>query len=275
MSQAPALLSALRLLFNVEDGTLVRRGKQLVCVARGAFTAAASVVIDDATNNGIVRGLTVTHSTSGVPATGIGTGVLLRADVADGIRDAAALDAVATDVGTGSEDFDFVLKLRTAGAAIAEKLRLSSLGHLTVTGDLAAAGGFRQTVQFSVTNVAAGDNASAALSAPVQAQWAGAAAVTVGWVAPRAGSLTALSAALSAAAAGGDVIVGVYKNGTLLDATTIVTLASATSDTKARTTFAKDLWTFAAGDVIDVRLRAALGWSATSADLGVAVEIEC
>ena len=31
----------------------------------------------------------------------------------------------------------------------------------------------------------------------------------------------------------------------------------------------------AAGDVIDVRIRTGTGWSATTADLGVAVEIEC
>jgi hypothetical protein len=131
----------------------------------------------------------------------------------------------------------------------------------------------RQTIPFSITNVQAGDNASAPLSTPVQAQWAGAAAVAVGWVAPRAGSLTGLSAALSGAAAGGDLVVGVYKNGTLMNALTVVTLASATSDTKARTTFTAGTYTFAAGDVIDVRIRAALGWSATTVDLGVAVEI--
>lgn len=264
------------LLSILGDGqTLVRRGRRVVGEAVGALSVAASIAVEDATNNGVTRGLTITHSTSGTPANGIGAGLLLRAEVADGVRDACALDAVATDVGTGSEDFDLVVKLRTAGAAIAEKLRLSSLGHLTVTGDLAAAGGFRQCVQFAVTNVAAGDNAAAASSTPVQAQWAGAAAVAVGWVAPRAGSVTALSAALSAAAAGSDLIVAVYKNGALLDVTTLVTLASATNDTKARTTFAKDLWAFAAGDVLDVRVRTASGWSATTADLGVALEVEC
>ena len=135
--------------------------------------------------------------------------------------------------------------------------------------------GFSQMVPFSVTNVAAGDNATPASSTPVQAQWAGAAAVTVGWVAPRAGSLRSLTVALSAAAAGSDCIVGVYKNGTILNAAAIVTLASATSDTKARANFALGGYTFAAGDVLDVRIRTGSGWSATTADLGVAVEIEC
>jgi hypothetical protein len=131
----------------------------------------------------------------------------------------------------------------------------------------------RQTIPFSVTNVAAGSDASPPLSTPVQAQWAGAAGVAVGWVAPRAGSLTGLSAALSGAAAGSNAIVGVYKNGTIMNAAAIVTLASATSDTKAHGTFTPGTYTFAAGDVIDVRIRTGSGWSATSVDLGVAVEI--
>lgn len=59
------------------------------------------------------------------------------------------------------------------------------------------------------------------------------------------------------------------------DLAAVVTLASATSDTSARTTFAKDLYAFAAGDVIDVRIRTGTAWSATTVDLAVAVEIEC
>ena len=147
-------------------------------------------------------------------------------------------------------------------------------GEQTFAADINAVGGYRQIIPFSVTNVAAGDNATPASSTPVQAQWAGAAAVAVGWVAPRAGSLTGLSAALSAAAAGSNLIVGVYKNGTIINASAIVTLTSAGSDTKSSTTFAKDLYAFAAGDVIDVRIRTGSGWSASTADLGVAVEIE-
>lgn len=135
-------------------------------------------------------------------------------------------------------------------------------------------GGFRQLVTFSVTNVAAGDNATVASSTPVAAQFAGAAAVTVGFVPMRPGSLVGLSAALSSAAAGSNLIAGVYKNGTIMNAATIVTLASATSDTKASATFTPGTYTFAAGDVIDVKIRTGSGWSATTADLGVSVQIE-
>lgn len=147
--------------------------------------------------------------------------------------------------------------------------------NLFLSGDLAAGGGFRQCVQFGRADVAAGSNATASASTPVQVGYGANGAVLAGWVAPRAGSITALSVGLSGAAAGSDCIVGVYKNGTLVNAAAVVTLASATSDTSARTTFAKDLYAFAAGDVIDVRIRTGTAWSATTVDLAVAVEIEC
>ena len=135
-------------------------------------------------------------------------------------------------------------------------------------------GGMRQLLAFSVTNVAAGDNASPASSTPVQAQFAGAAAVQVSFCAMRAGSITGLSAVLSAAAAGSNCIVVVYKNGTIIDAAAIVTLASATSDTEAYGTFTLGSYTFVAGDNLDIRIRTGSGWSATTADLGVILEIE-
>jgi hypothetical protein len=79
---------------------------------------------------------------------------------------------------------------------------------------------------------------------------------------------------LNTAAAGSNLIVGVYKNGTIINAAAIVTLASATNDVKGSGTFAQNAYTFAAGDVIDVRTRTGSGWSATAADASIAVEIE-
>ena len=134
--------------------------------------------------------------------------------------------------------------------------------------------GHRQIIPFGLANVAAGDNATVASSTPVVIGYGANGAVAVGWVAPRAGSLTGLSAALSGAAAGSNCIVGVYKNGTLMDSTAVVTLTSAGSDTAARTTLTRATYTFDAGDVITVRIRTGSGWSATTVDLGVSVEIE-
>ena len=147
-------------------------------------------------------------------------------------------------------------------------------GGIAVTGGIT--GGVRQILPFGQPNVALGDNASPAASTPVQTHACGVSALsTCGFVAMRAGSLTGLSVSLSGAAAGSNAIFGVYINGTIANVAAIVTLASATSDTKARGTFTSGLYAFVAGDVIDVRVRTGSGWSATTVDAFVAVEIEC
>lgn len=141
-------------------------------------------------------------------------------------------------------------------------------------GPTGAAGTTRNILHFGMPNVAAGDNATPASSTPVQAYVMGASALsTCGFVATRAGSLVGLSASLSGAAAGSNLVVGVYKNGTILDAATIITLASGTSDTKKNNTFTAGAYTFVAGDVIDVRIRAGSGWTASTVDLAAFVEI--
>ena len=146
--------------------------------------------------------------------------------------------------------------------------------HRGSRGATGAAGTTRNVIAFGLPNVAAGDNATPASATPVQAYVSGVSALTTtGFVATRAGSLVGLSASLSGAAAGSNLIVGVYKNGTILDALTIVTLASGTSDTKKNGTFTAGAYTFVAGDVIDVRVRSGSGWSATTADLAAFVEI--
>lgn len=147
-------------------------------------------------------------------------------------------------------------------------------GGIAVTGGIS--GGVRQIVPFGHPNVALGDNASPALSTPVQTHWCGVTALTTAaFVAMRAGSITGLSVNLSGAAAGSNAIFGVYINGTIANAAAIVTLASATNDVKARGTFTSGLYAIAAGDVIDVRVRTGSGWSATTVDASIALEIEC
>ena len=134
--------------------------------------------------------------------------------------------------------------------------------------------GCRAFVPFGYANVAAGDNATPASSTPVQAHWCGVSGLTTaGFVAMRAGSITGLSVNLSAAAAGSNLIVGVYVNGTIVNAAAIVTLTSAGSQVKGQATFTHGLYPLVAGDVVDVRIRTGSGWTATTADLSIAVEI--
>lgn len=144
-------------------------------------------------------------------------------------------------------------------------------GGVSVTGGIT--GGVRQVVPFGQTNIAPGDNATPASSTPVLAHWCGVSGLTTcAFVAMRAGSVTGLSINLNTAAAGSSLIVGVYKNGTIINASAIVTLAA--TDVKGQGTFTSGSYTFVAGDVIDVRIRTGSGWSATAADASIAVEIE-
>lgn len=132
--------------------------------------------------------------------------------------------------------------------------------------------GPRELLHFGQPNIAAGDNATPALSTPVACPFCAVATVTTGIAALRPGSLVGLSVHLSGAAAGSRAIFGVYKNGTIIDAAAIVTLIA--TATTAFITFASGSYPFVAGDVIDVRVRTGSGWSATTVDAAILVEIE-
>ena len=129
--------------------------------------------------------------------------------------------------------------------------------------------GCRSFIPFGETNIIAGDNASPASSTPVAAHWCGVAF----FVAMRAGSITGLSINLNTAAAGSNLIVGVYVNGVIVNAAAIVTLTSAGSQTQGQATFAHGLYPIVAGDVVGVAIRTGSGWSAVTADAAIAVEI--
>lgn len=147
----------------------------------------------------------------------------------------------------------------------------------TTTSALGSAGaspvaGPRELIHFGQPNIAAGDDAAPALSTPVQIPFCGVAAVTTGVAAIRPGSLVGLSVNLSGAAAGSSAIFGVYKNGVIFNAATIVTLIA--TDTKEYITFAAGTYPFVAGDEIGVGVRTGSGWSATTVDAAVLVEIQ-
>lgn len=125
-------------------------------------------------------------------------------------------------------------------------------------------------LQFGTPNVAAGDNAAVASSTPVQLGWGGVGTIGVGWAAPRAGFVSGISLALSGAAAGSDLIAGVFKNGSLI-AGSEVTLAS--GETHEGGTFTDYAFLFSAGDILDVRIKTGSGWSATTVDLAAALEV--
>ena len=140
----------------IQDGissklpALTGNGSKIIRVNSGAsaleaITAAtlATVLLgetwarDDATNNGVTNVLTIGHTTTGTPSTGIGTGLAFSTETAAGNNETGmVIESVSTDVSAGSEDFALVVKLMAAGAAASEKFRVSSTGVVTLQGAL-------------------------------------------------------------------------------------------------------------------------------------------
>jgi hypothetical protein len=105
-------------------------------------TAFSTYTENDAFNDSVVYPITLTHTTTGTPANGIGTGLQFITETSNNNNEIGGLiDVVTTDVTSGSEDFDFVFKIMAAGATAAEKLRIKSTGELDVAGNLIVSGG--------------------------------------------------------------------------------------------------------------------------------------
>ena len=83
-------------------------------------TGAGSIALEDSRTNSAATVLTLTATTSGSPASGIGTSVLMRAESADeSPSDVGSIEFVFSDVTAGSEDSLVRFRTRRAGAALA------------------------------------------------------------------------------------------------------------------------------------------------------------
>jgi hypothetical protein len=100
------------------------------------LTGSPIVQVTDTDETTITTLLTLFHrNIAAVPQQGYGSGILLRgSDDENAADDMGKLSTVWSDPAGGSEDSDFTIQLRTAGAALAEKFRLNSLGSITIAG---------------------------------------------------------------------------------------------------------------------------------------------
>lgn len=99
---------------------------------RVEFSPTSNLSSDFTTTNTVEDILEVERTSSGSPTAGIGTGIALLTETAAGnIEKGVTLDAVTTDVTGASEDFDLVIGLMDAGAAAAERFRITSDGPVT------------------------------------------------------------------------------------------------------------------------------------------------
>ncbi len=147
-----------------------------------------------------------------------------------------------------------------------------SAGTVAASGDLSAAGGFRRTVGPFTAPGAAGVTAASQTNLDCRYSHTVTAAAS-SWVAPRAGSITGLSAQLSAAITGSgtSIVVSATVNGTEVALT--VSLTEAGAEVKGQSTAAKDALAFAAGDVIGISYTST-GITNTPA-LVASLEVEC
>lgn len=142
-------------------------------------------------------------------------------------------------------------------------------GAATVTGDIVAGGGFRQTIDPWTHEIEA-SQADRTMGFGDNSVRGG------GWVAPRAGSVTATGVNLSGPITGAtnvSVVFSVYKNGVKLHADYDLTVTRDGGEVKAFVAVAKDAHAFAAGDVLDVRYTSGATTDFESA--WATLEVEC
>ena len=154
----------------------------------------------------------------------------------------------------------------------------AAIGASTATAEAstgaAPVSGPRLLLPFGLANIAPGDNATPASSTPVQTNWCGVSGLgAANFVANRPGSIVGIGGVLTAAASGSTAIIGVYKNGTIVNAGAALVFSIA-GGTENYTTFAAGTYTFVPGDNLDIRIRTGSGWDVLTTDLAAYLEIE-
>lgn len=106
------------------------------------------VAADDSASAAVTPLVRLTHTTSGAPAAGIGVGIEFEVETASAENKEIGMkvDAVATSVGAGAENFDCVVSLMAGGGAAGEAFRIKSSGQLKLAAGAVAANGTVATV---------------------------------------------------------------------------------------------------------------------------------
>ena len=206
-------------------------------VVSGAFS------IDDAVSSAVTNVVTATHTTTGTPVAGIGTGIALVTETASGNNETGAvIESITTDVTGLSEDFDLSFKLMAAGAAAAEKLRLTSAGRVYSFTSLDVK---RATV---VSHATTGD----IWSVGNQIDWTGTATTTAFPTAPQAGAERVLvcGGACSFTAGANMLIQGYASGNTVTMAANDIVIVRAISTTQFHLTL--ELYTGVPAGVVTV-----------------------
>jgi len=139
-------------------------------------------------------------------------------------------------------------------------------GDLTTQGHVLAAGGYRQTIDGWYQDNVAASQSNVALTRSVR------------FVAPRAGSITAVCVAASEARTAGTLTITVYKNTGLVSAAGstigLTAVLDGTNTSRKATTQAINTDTFVAGDEIYAVITTDGSWAPITSDVRVSIEVE-
>ena len=96
------------------------QGDGAVSVPNGTFTAGTTVVqSSDSTTNAVVYPFKISEVTSGTPAIGLGVGMQYEVETSAGNNEIGAItEALVTNVGSGSENFTFNLRVMNSGSLV-------------------------------------------------------------------------------------------------------------------------------------------------------------
>ena len=115
-------------------------------------SAGGTLAKEDSGTTTVLTPLTLQRTSSGTPGVGIGTGMEFITETAAGNNETGVtIQAVTTDVGSGTEDFDLTFNLMAAGAAVAERLRVKSTGKVAFANSAYASEQVNATATGSLT----------------------------------------------------------------------------------------------------------------------------
>jgi len=125
---AGTALSGLEQFESVQSATSVK----LTAAQIKTYTSTQpNFTVDDGVTNGVTNVVTITHSTTGTPAVGIGTGLAFATESLSGVQTSSVIQSVSTDLTAPNEAFDIVLKT-IAGSTLTEAARITSTKRLGV-----------------------------------------------------------------------------------------------------------------------------------------------
>jgi len=125
---AGTALTGLEQFESVQSATSVK----LTAAQIKAYTSTQpNFTVDDGVTNGVTNVVTITHSTTGTPAIGIGTGLAFATESLSGVQTSSVIQSVSTDLTAPNEAFDIVLKT-IAGSTLTEAARITSTKRLGV-----------------------------------------------------------------------------------------------------------------------------------------------